>query len=252
MKPLARTDRLIKQVVGQDTLVYDKGDDSALCLSSLASAVWRRCDGQHTVEEIAAEVAREITLPEGVDPEAAVWRALEELDEYKLLRETPDGTVKAAFASTRRRELLKAMVMVPLFPQIGRIAAPHNSNVGSQEVSATASGSAAVAASASATVGVSASTSGSASASSSASQSPSVTNSASASVSVSASVSESASPSVSLSRSASASASESRSASPSVTQSRSTTPSVTQTRSATSSVTTSRSASVSPTPSNSF
>ena len=102
MKPLARTDRMIKQVVGQETLVYDPRAESACCLNPLAAAVWHLCDGEHTVPEIAALVAAQVDLPEGLDAETAVWRALEELEENNLI----DGPLEVAAAGMVRRDVL--------------------------------------------------------------------------------------------------------------------------------------------------
>ena len=122
MKPVARTDRLVKALVEQDTLVYDQADDTACCLNSLASAVWRNCDGERSVEEIADVVTTEVDLPEGVEPETAVWGALNELEEHKLVA---FGEGDLDETGMHRREALKVAVAgLALFPTIKSIVAP--------------------------------------------------------------------------------------------------------------------------------
>jgi len=122
MKPLARTDRLIKQVVDQDTLVYDAADASACCLNALASVVWKYCDGQHTVSEIAALVSSETTLPYGVDAEDAVMEVLDELTAHGLLVE--GDAFNKWMKSMQRRDVVKMLAALPLFPAIQSITAP--------------------------------------------------------------------------------------------------------------------------------
>lgn len=127
MKPLARTDRLIKQVVDQDTLVYDPADASACCLNSLASRVWGYCDGQHSVEDIARLIASEVVLPFGVEPEDAVWEVLDELVAHDLLAE------RDAFSkwtrTAKRRDVVKLLAALPLFPAIQALTAPISKSV---------------------------------------------------------------------------------------------------------------------------
>lgn len=119
MKPVARTDRLIRQVVGQETLVYDPADDTACCLNPLATLVWRQCDGTHTVDEIAAAVQQEMALVDSAEAEEAVWRVLDELEKHNLL--TPE---KAGEKHLPRRDVIKALALLPFFPAIQQITAP--------------------------------------------------------------------------------------------------------------------------------
>ncbi|HVX40728.1 MAG TPA: PqqD family peptide modification chaperone [Gemmatimonadaceae bacterium] len=153
MNPIARTDRLIKQVVDQDTLVYDSADDSACCLNVLASAVWRRCDGEHSVEQIAELVSKEIELPEGVDPKAVVWRVLDELEEHHLVLSLGVNEFDDDSADADRRKLVRMLAVLPLFPAIQRITAPIHTTAASPPppLSGTPTGTGTPAASVSAT-----------------------------------------------------------------------------------------------------
>ena len=140
MKPVARTDRLIKHVVGQETLVYDPADDTACCLNSLASVVWRHCDGRHSVAEIAEAVQTELGLRDSAEAEEAVLRVLDELEAHHLLVE---GT-SVLDASIGRRDLVRALALLPLFPAIQQITAPSFATAGSPAPSPTPSTSMAV------------------------------------------------------------------------------------------------------------
>ena len=138
MKPTARSNRLVKQVVDQEILVYDQADDTACCLNSLASAVWNLCDGERTVEEIAAAVAADVVVAGEVDPETAVWGALNELAEHNLV----DFGGGAEEAGIHRREALKvAVVGLALFPTIKSVVAPTVAMAQSPAASASASAS---------------------------------------------------------------------------------------------------------------
>jgi hypothetical protein len=138
MKPVARSDRLIRQAVGEEFLVYDQVDDTASCLNSLAITVWRHCDGEHSVDEIAEIVATEVELPGDVGPLEAVWRALEELEAHNLLLTVveKDPTVESR-SGTPRREALKTMAGITLFPAVQSITGPALALAGSPATSPT-------------------------------------------------------------------------------------------------------------------
>ncbi len=90
MKPLMRQERMVVRDVDDETLVYDLTNDTATCLNGLAAQVFRRCNGETEVAEIAEAL--------DVD-EKAVWLALHELDQKNFLsgkNEMPD------YLATRR------------------------------------------------------------------------------------------------------------------------------------------------------
>lgn len=49
--PKAKTERLIVKVIDDEMLVYDHG--RATCLNEFAARVWRECDGETSVADIA-------------------------------------------------------------------------------------------------------------------------------------------------------------------------------------------------------
>lgn len=78
--PRARQGGLIEEVVGGELLLYDRDSHTAHCLSPVAACVWRRCDGEHDLAELAVLA--------GVS-EGLVAEALHELREKDLLVAEP-------------------------------------------------------------------------------------------------------------------------------------------------------------------
>ncbi|MDB4908543.1 MAG: hypothetical protein JWO05_3327 [Gemmatimonadetes bacterium] len=129
MNPIARTDRLIRQDVGQETLVYDRAQESAACLNELASAVWRHCDGQQDIDQLVTLVSAEVALPEGAEPRLVIEHVLNELDEHDLIAWTGEETATAG-GMTRRSVLLKVAALA-LAPTIIRMVAPTTASAAS-------------------------------------------------------------------------------------------------------------------------
>jgi Coenzyme PQQ synthesis protein D (PqqD) len=77
-KPKAKTERLIVREIDGETLAYDRGRAAASCLNEFAARVWRECDGETSVAEIAAALGED---------ELAVWLALHQLAKAQLLTE---------------------------------------------------------------------------------------------------------------------------------------------------------------------
>jgi hypothetical protein len=68
--PKAKAERLIVREIDSETLVYDRGRDAACCLNEFAASIWRECDGETSVAEIASALGED---------ERAVWLALHQL-----------------------------------------------------------------------------------------------------------------------------------------------------------------------------
>jgi hypothetical protein len=56
--PKARSEGIITKEVDGELLIYDRARDQAHCLNETAAAVWKRCDGQSSVQEIGQHLAR--------------------------------------------------------------------------------------------------------------------------------------------------------------------------------------------------
>lgn len=79
-KPLARSEELVIEELGDELLVYDESTHRAHCLSATAARVWRACDGQRTPDALCAEL--------GLDA-GSVSGALAELADCQLFDTGP-------------------------------------------------------------------------------------------------------------------------------------------------------------------
>jgi hypothetical protein len=109
--PRARTNLLVTRDLGDDLLVYDLERHKAYCLNRVAMQVFRHCDGETTIPDMALRIGDALGLP--VD-EQAVRLGLVRLEKAHLL----DGPVGVT-VHTSRREMLRtlgraAAVVVPL------------------------------------------------------------------------------------------------------------------------------------------
>jgi hypothetical protein len=112
--PFARTDQLIVQEVPNEVLVYDLDRHKAHCLNRTSAIVWKHCDGQTTVGQLARLLEREMNTPVETD---VVWLALKQLEKFHLLQER----VPQAKGVSRRDLILKyapATLAVPLILSI--------------------------------------------------------------------------------------------------------------------------------------
>jgi hypothetical protein len=135
--PAARRDRLIVRELENETLVYDQQRDEAHCLNQTAALVWKQCDGQTSVDEIATRLADE--LQQKVDPKV-VWLALAQLRRKRLLLERlprqATGSIqlrKRDKPRISRRELALRLgqAMVIALPLVTTIVAPRPASAGS-------------------------------------------------------------------------------------------------------------------------
>jgi hypothetical protein len=112
-RPKARSDQLLIQRTGQETLVYDERSHRAHCLDARASRVWELCDGARTESEIA------LAYGDGEAGRAVVSWTLGELEKSALL----EGSADVARAALNRRVLMKTVGLAAI-PVIMAITAP--------------------------------------------------------------------------------------------------------------------------------
>jgi DNA-binding MarR family transcriptional regulator len=113
-EPLARSQGLVVEELGEELLVYDLETDRAHSLYPEAAQVWRSCDGGTSVESLAARLE--------LDAET-VGRALDELEACDLL----ESAAPPAGGSTRREltvRAVKAGALVAAAPLIVSVTAP--------------------------------------------------------------------------------------------------------------------------------
>jgi hypothetical protein len=81
-RPVARSEGLLVELVGDETVVYDTKSKEAHCLNPLASAVYAHADGRASVDELAATASAHLGEP--VDA-SRVFDALAQLEERDLM-----------------------------------------------------------------------------------------------------------------------------------------------------------------------
>lgn len=128
VQPLARQSSLIVKEVDGETLVYDLETDKAHCLNSTAARVWKDCDGQTSVSEIALHLGAEAktTVDENV-----VWLALDQLEKFKLLEKGLDKPAVLASGVSRRQAIRAIGVAAIVLPMITSLVVPAAAQMGS-------------------------------------------------------------------------------------------------------------------------
>jgi hypothetical protein len=121
MQAKARRDSLIVKELDGELAIYDEINHNAHELNRTAATVWRCCDGETPVAEIAAAVARESDLPAD---EEIVELAISQLARAGLM-EDPAG---ASSVRVSRRQLTRrlgiATTVAMLLPVVTTIVAP--------------------------------------------------------------------------------------------------------------------------------
>src|ERR1700678_3587640 len=98
-RPVARSEGVVTERVGEDLVIYDEHSKSAHSLSAAVAAVWELCDGELSSAAIADR--------SGLEPELVV-RAIQELDACGLLDNGP--AIDRRFLS--RRQAAKRLAQV--------------------------------------------------------------------------------------------------------------------------------------------
>ncbi len=80
--PKARSEDIVSQQAGDELLVFDKKFHHAHCLNKLAGLVWRHCDGQRSVADLAGIVHEQLKIPADAQ---LIELALDELARVQLL-----------------------------------------------------------------------------------------------------------------------------------------------------------------------
>ena len=96
--PRARQDGLLDETVGEELLLYDQNRHIAHCLSPIAASVWRHCDGERDVSELAILVGASESLVAG---------ALYEMREKDLLDAEPELMQSAGPGESRREAIVR-------------------------------------------------------------------------------------------------------------------------------------------------
>lgn len=121
MTPITRKDDLVIQEVGNEVLVYDLKTDKAICLNETSAFIWKRCDGQTSVKEIAQALEKKIGKPVN---EELVWFAIDQLSKENLLIEETKSV--KMFEGLSRREIIKrvGVTTAVALPLVSGLVAP--------------------------------------------------------------------------------------------------------------------------------
>lgn len=123
MLPQAREEHLLVENLGDEVLVYDEDRNLAHRLNRTAAVVWRQCDGQHSITELAALLHAELSIPAD---EELVLLTLDRLEKAHLLRQPFQRP--ATVPNVSRREVIRRLglsgTLILLLPIIDTITAP--------------------------------------------------------------------------------------------------------------------------------
>ena len=120
--PIARKTELTVENLPSETVVYDHQSHCVHCLNQSTSLIWQQCDGQTTIEDMAARLS-EAGLPPDLE---IVKRALKHLNRAHLLTDQPAFVVSDL---PSRRNLISRLGLAAgaagiLLPTIKSKAAP--------------------------------------------------------------------------------------------------------------------------------
>jgi hypothetical protein len=118
-RPIARKNGLVVQEVPDEVLVYDLDSNKAHCLNQSAAIIWRSCDGNNSVTDIAKLVENQAG---GKVTEDFVWLAIDQLSENNLL----EKEITSNFVGQSRREVIKKIGLATMvaIPVIASLVAP--------------------------------------------------------------------------------------------------------------------------------
>jgi hypothetical protein len=120
MPPLARRDNFIVREMPDETLVYETRRHKAHCLNRTAAVVWRNCDGNRSVREIASIVEETVGSPV---TDEVVQLAIDQLGKAGLL-ESGFAMPSESQTTTRRNMLGKLGLALSLIPVVASVTAP--------------------------------------------------------------------------------------------------------------------------------
>jgi len=123
MNPKARQDDLLIEEVADELVVYDRQRSRAHSLNRTAALVWRHCDGQRSIADLAALLRAEL---DPVADEDLVLVAIDRLEAIHLLEEPFGRTADQARTSRRQvvRKVGRVGVLTLLLPVVTTLVAP--------------------------------------------------------------------------------------------------------------------------------
>jgi hypothetical protein len=119
--PTARKSGLVIQEVPDEILIFDVESNKAHCLNLTAATVWKSCDGQTSIQEIASILEKQSGKDVSDD---LVWLAIDQLNENSLL----ESKVTPKFVGQSRREVIKKIGLASMIaiPVVASLVAPRS------------------------------------------------------------------------------------------------------------------------------
>lgn len=115
-----QSDRITIQEVDTETLIYNERTHRAWCLNRSSACIWRLCNGQNTVGQIADAAALELGSPVSED---LILVTVDELREKELLE--PMAVEVLPPGMTRRQMIGRVgLTAAALLPVIAALTAP--------------------------------------------------------------------------------------------------------------------------------
>jgi hypothetical protein len=129
-QPLARSQDVVVEAIGDELLVFDRANGRAHSLNTAAALVWQACNGSRTREQISEHCQ--------LDP-LAVDLALDNLADSKLLEDYDPPAERVSRRTAIRRIAFTGASIGVALPVIRSIVAPSSAMAGSTVGSACAS-----------------------------------------------------------------------------------------------------------------
>jgi hypothetical protein len=121
--PDARRQRLLVQEAGEELVIYDQDRRRVHRLNRAAALVWRSCDGENTVADLAMRLHNELSPHAN---EHWVWQALERLERARLLKEpvTRSGGGRRVSRRQALGTLARTAPLLILLPVVATMVVP--------------------------------------------------------------------------------------------------------------------------------
>jgi coenzyme PQQ synthesis protein D (PqqD) len=116
-RPVVRTDQLVCEDVSGECVIYDAREKKAHHLNSTLTWIWRRCDGNTTMEALADSFERQFNITDGLP---VLITGIEQLEARNLLDNPVNVNLLAAeqTAISRRTVVAGGSVLMPLVVSI--------------------------------------------------------------------------------------------------------------------------------------
>ena len=85
LKPIRKSE-FAESKADDQVLLYSAETEAIHCLNPTAYLIWTLCDGEHTIEDLVANLRASFAIPDGIDLRADVQRTLDTFVRKGLLQ----------------------------------------------------------------------------------------------------------------------------------------------------------------------